>query len=147
MKLEGFSVSAMYEVRAPGLACDLHNDYDFVGCEVDAKRMTFLLSWRRVNASWVREGAPAVLEIEVFGVGQVRFKPASDSSESGGGQTVTFIGHLHPDQWEEMDGCLDAEALPDDFDFIVGFEDGAAIKIRGGRAQLRTGGRRAADEL
>jgi len=138
MKLEGFSFSAMYEVRAPGLGFDLHNDYDFIGFEFDSERMKFLLSWRRVGEGWVREGAPAVLEIEVCGFTRVRFKPASDSSESTGGQTLSFIGHLHPDQWEEMDGCLDAESAPDDYDFIVGLEDGAAIKIRGGWARLRT---------
>lgn len=143
MKLEGFCFSAMYEVRSPSLELDIHNDYDFIGFDCDSERINIVFSWKRINEEWVREGAPAVFEIEVCGFSRVRFKPASDASESTGGQTLSFIGHLHPDQWEEMDGGLDADSSPSDYDFIVGFENGAAIKIRGGRARLRTGQHRA----
>ena len=140
MRTEGFRFAKMHELKASDLELDLHNDYDFLGFESDMERKTLTLNWQRTEGEWVRESLPLAIEVEIRNFVRMKFRPAADSSALTGSQTLSFIGHLHPEEWDEMDGCLDDEHPPSDHDFIVGFEDGAAVKVRGGIAEIRLSG-------
>lgn len=59
----------------------------------------------------------------------MRLRPRLKTHASDGGRTLSFIGFLHPDQEEIMDGCVDEHEATEEFHFIVGFEDGGALKV------------------
>src|SRR3954463_16024954 len=100
---------------------DVHNDYKFSCFYYDASKQ-----WARLT--WAALSSDAALPLTFEGIRFIKIKEADDGYPRREAQSTSFIGFLHPDDIETMDGFL-----PDDGDeqahFIVGFQDSSAIKV------------------
>lgn len=52
-----------------------------------------------------------------------------DNDKNNGKETLSFIGYLHPNDVDLMDGCLDEDEANPTYHMIIAFEGGLAIKI------------------
>jgi hypothetical protein len=131
MKPIGFKVVGGYALETRGVFLDLHNDYEFTEYTADLENNLLRLSWQRLSREHLPPNLPQSLRLVVKGAERLRLLPTKDDRESGGARTVSFIGFLHVDQEQVMDGCVDYSEAGEEPDFIVGFEDESALKLFG----------------
>ena len=130
MKTLGFSFIDSYALKVQGEFIDLHNDCEFEGYFIDVAQGQLTLFWRRLDQQEV-SSAPRTFRFLVNGVRRIRVSPPRRDGELGAGRTVSFVGFLHVDQEEIMDGCVDYGEAGEGPDFIIGFEDESTPKVFG----------------
>lgn len=128
MKKLNFFVDSNHALDVDGHHIDLHNNFDLKNIEYSIKQNTLSLTWIKAIGDWVLtdefEDVQIVFESVSFLNVQTR---ASDKFADR--QTLSFLGYLHPQDTELMDGCLDESEATSEYHMIFAFEDGLAVKI------------------
>lgn len=129
MKKLNFSIVEAHAVEVDGLFLDLHNDFEFTGLSCDSELGRVSLFWERSRESCVTKGAPARLSIVFDAVSLFKVNFVSGGHGALEGRTLQFVGYLHPEDVETMNGCLDERESSDDFHIVFGFENGLSVKL------------------
>lgn len=129
MKLVNFKICDNYAISMGSIWLDLHNEYNFEGYRYDVTTNSVILLW---SLSGLGRPAEALLAqkvtIRFVGVDLLKTKLLSGADDSAGAGILSFLGFLHPDDLEIMDGCLTQEESGPAYHMIFRFENGLSIK-------------------
>ena len=128
MEKVNFLVDGNYALDVDGRHIDLHNNFDFESFEYSTKQNMLSVTWVKVIGDWVQIEVTEYVKIEFDNVVFLRIQ-AGDYDKNDDKKTLSFIGYLHPDDVDLMDGCLDESEANSNYHMIIAFEDGLAIKI------------------
>ena len=126
MNLVNFETSEGYAIRMGSTWIDLHNDYDFETCLYDTASRSAILSWvrsSRASSHLAQKVSLRFVDLRVFKVELLEGCVEPDDA-----RTLNFLGFLHPDDLEIMDGYLDQEESDPTYHMILRFEDGLSIR-------------------
>lgn len=129
MKRMNFSIEKNSSITVDGSSLDLHNDYDFLELNYEPRVSKVSLLWKKVEGDWVKETLSQKLRIVFNQVSIFKTQVNVDSNEQVDRLTLSFVGYLHPEDIDTMDGCLDELESNDSYHIIFGFENGLAIKL------------------
>lgn len=128
MKKTNFLIENNYALNIEGKHLDLHNNFDLIKLEYLITRNSFSLSWSRTNGEWVQPKDPEHIRIVFENVSFLKLSPSTSWNHEDQ-KTLSFIGYLHPEDAELMDGCLDENEADSTYHMIISFQDGFAIKV------------------
>lgn len=130
MKKLNFKIQSNHAIDIGNSILDLHNNYDFNGLTYNVPLNTIRFSWIKTDADWVPKDHPANIQVIFEGVKffKTYFNTTEQQAESDK-LTLSFVGYLHPDDVDIMDGCLDEKEASNEFHIIFSFENGLSIKI------------------
>jgi len=133
MEKINFLVDSNHALDIGGRHIDLHNNFDFKNIEYSTEKNILSLSWVKTKGDWVQsnefEGLQIVFEDVLF----LKIQ-GNVSSTLADRKTLSFIGYLHPEDEELMDGCLDESEANPTYHMIFSFENSLAIKIFSNKA-------------
>ena len=115
---------------------DLHNNFNFAGLTYEVSEQRIELEWYRVLGEWSRneryEKIKLIFDaVSVFCVhARDQAKPFSED------ECLSYIGYLHPDDMDVMDGFLPVDQSSDGCHIVLGFEGGLVIKLYSGVARI-----------
>jgi len=128
MEKINFLVDSNYALDVGGRHIDLHNNFDFESIEYSIRQNRLSMTWAKVTGDWVQIDVPEYVKIEFDNVVFLKIQTDSyDKNDDKG--TLSFIGYLHPEDVDLMDGCLDESEANSNYHMIIAFEGGLAIKI------------------
>lgn len=128
MEKVNFLVDNNYALDVDGRHIDLHNNFDFENVEYSIKKNRVSVSWVKTIGDWVQADEPEHVRIVFENVLFFKIQTGSSGTHKDR-RTLSFIGYLHPEDVELMDGCLDESEATFTYHMIFVFEDGLAIKI------------------
>lgn len=128
MEKLNYLVDSNYALDVDGRHIDLHNNYDFKSVKYSTRKNRVSVTWTKVTGDWVQKDVPEHVQIVFDNVAffKVRTDDYDKNNDKG---TLSFIGYLHPDDVDLMDGCLDEGEANSTYHMIIAFEGGLAIKI------------------
>lgn len=126
MRLDGFELRDGYILAFGEWELDLHNDYDVVEVSNQPSSSSARIIFRRNPGDWVNATQPESITMQFERVARF-LKKAGDPARATDGDTLQFIGFLHPDH-DVMDGYLEDLSDPSQ-DLILGLEDHSAVKV------------------
>ena len=127
MELRNFQIKDGYQVVISGFKLDVHNDYDFVDLEFNGTSRLVTMAWKKTNGGWVQKNTPEGFRL-IFESTELIYvtEPKTRISE---GETLSFVGFLHPEDFATMDGYLEHQDADRSWHMIFGFENGSSIKL------------------
>lgn len=128
MEKVNFLVDSNYALDVDGHHIDLHNNFDFESVEYSTKQNRVSLTWAKAIGDWVQIDVPANVKIVFDNVLLLKVQ-TDDCDKNDDKGTLSFIGYLHPEDVDLMDGCLDESEATSTYHMIIAFEGGLAIKI------------------
>ncbi len=128
MKKVNFLVDSNYALDVDGQHIDLHNNFDFESVEYSIRHNRVSLTWIKGTGNWVKTDAPENIKIVFDNVLLLKVQ-TDDYDKIDDKVTLSFIGYLHPEDVDLMDGCLDEGEATSAYHMIIAFEGGLAIKI------------------
>lgn len=129
MNLKNFKIKESYGIEYKGKFLDLHSNYDFIKFSYDVSSQAVFLEWNKSQGEWsVKEPFEKLImkfsSISIFAMrSRDRQKPFSEDN------CLSYIGYLHPDDFEVMDGFLPEKLANDSYHLVLGFESGMVIKL------------------
>lgn len=129
MILENFHIHNDVGLKIESHLVDLHSNYLFCGFSYVLMEKRVVLDWRKRDDHWAKEEPFARLrmifnDVSYFSVkSREQCKPFSEDS------CLAFIGYLHPEDKEIMNGFLPKEKAKGNYDMILVFESDFAIKL------------------
>lgn len=138
MKKINFLVDSNYALDVGGQHIDLHNNFDFKGLEYSTNSNQVCLSWIKSVGDWVPTDEVEGFKI-IFENALLLKVQGSISEVPSTRKNLSFIGYLHPEDVELMDGCLDESEATSDHHMIFVFENNFAIKIFSDTAEYKIG--------
>jgi hypothetical protein len=133
-----FELSQMITIVVGDLYLDLHNCFDFVGCEYRATEKKAWLKWQRGAGDWVAKDLPKKLTMSFEGVSNFAAQRRDDAmpfSEDNCVSSITFLPHELGDDFEAI--CPGHRSA--DEHLSIGFQSDAAIKIWAESVRLEIG--------
>lgn len=128
MEKVNFLVDGNYALNVDGHHIDLHNNFDLKNIEYSINQNRVSMLWTKTTGDWVRDDHVAQVRIVFENILYLKIQTGT-SGKYEGMETLLFIGYLHSDDEELMDGCLDESESTPAYHMICGFESGFAIKI------------------
>lgn len=128
MEQLNFNIGANYAICMGPIWLDLHNDYDFEKYEYDPHANNALFSWSRSKSRSAEPGTAQKLMLRFDKLTLSKTEYMADSSLVADATTLAFLGFLHPDDLNVMDGCLTQDESDSTYHIIFRFENGLAIK-------------------
>ena len=126
-----FSITSTIELASQGQSYDLHNDFDAIKVELDIANNLITIFWRSLRCQ------NALASIRFEGLQSLALKGFDISMPREEDRRLSFMGYLHPDDVEIMDGFLPEEGPMKDSPMIFCFEGGLAIKVFAISAEFR----------
>ena len=128
MNLTNFAIEANYAIRSGKHWFDLHNDYDFSEFKYNPSINCAILCWvkSKLNAKNTQKITKITLNFIKVLVLKTEFGVVSEKCSDA--NTLAFVGFLHPDDLEVMNGCLTQDESDASYHLIFQFESGLAIK-------------------
>lgn len=145
MRLENFRMASSTVLEFDGVYIDLHSNYDFCGLSYDVSDKCVVLKWKRCSGLWaegdIYKSVDLVFNsVQVFGVRpRCNDKPFSEDDSLG------YMGYLHPDDIDVMDGFLFPEQARGNYHLIFGFESDLVVKLYSESVELMAGGGKGLD--
>lgn len=129
MKIENFSIPDSVAIDFQGCYLDLHNNYDFSGLtyEVDSQRVT--LKWSKSDGEWAEKEVYSGLSLVFDSVSVFSVSPRASEQPFSEDNCLSYIGFLHPDDIDLMDGFLPPENAGDTYHLVFGFDSGQVVKL------------------
>ena len=128
MKKINFFIDGNHALVVDGNYIDLHNNFDFEYFKYSVKQNKVTISWIKAVGDWVQADEYKKISMIFENIILLRMKNESiDISRER--STLLFIGYLHPEEINFMDGCLDEKEATSLYHLILSFEDGFTIKI------------------
>jgi len=128
MKLSNFEIGDNYAINMGSTWLDLHNDYDFETYQYDATTNSVFLLWVRSKLRPSETSAAQKIVVRFTDVKLLKTDFSVSTVASADAETLTFLGFLHADDLEIMDGCLTQEESDSTYHMIFRFESGLSIK-------------------
>jgi hypothetical protein len=128
MKLSNFEIGDNYAISMDSAWLDLHNDYDFKTYQYDATTSSAVLLWVRSKLGPSETSLAQNIAVRFVNVKLLKIELLAGAAISADAETLSFLGFLHPDDLEVMDGCLTQEESDSTYHMIFRFENGLSIK-------------------
>ena len=131
--IRNFLVTSEICVETNGVRFDLHNDFEFMGFRFDAVMSVLSLKWQEVNSKDRKFLAIDFVDLKYLALdGLDADMPRKED------KTLSFIGYLHQDSPEVMDGFLPEEMASPTHHLIIKFLGGLTIKVFSASALITT---------
>jgi hypothetical protein len=127
VKITNFNIEKGHAISCGSYWIDLHNDYLLEEMRYDVLARVFRAAWRCSSPSQLNGGAAVSLVFAEVSLLMIQHHNAAAQNPDAAG-TLSFIGFLHPDSKDVMDGYLDTSESNESYHFIMGFEGGLAVK-------------------
>ena len=127
MRLVNFSIYKNYLLKIEQIEIDMHNDFDFKGHQFHEQKKVLKLKFSKSTGKWVHKIEVNNFALLFEGVDFWKEKAGKKDSSRQDQETVEFIGYLHPDEIDVMDGFLDSYVK--NYHMIIGFSNNGAIKV------------------
>jgi len=101
---------------------DLHNEYDLTSHTYNEELKEAQFTWRKVNES--KQITLCFRDVTLY-----KTNPRDPSIPESEDLTISFIGFLHPDEIDVMDGYASNSDFIAGNHFIIGLESEAAFKV------------------
>ncbi len=128
MKMSNFEIGDNYAISMGSIWLDLHNDYDFETYWYDATTNSTVLLWVLSKQHPPEVSLAQKISIRFTSVKLLKTDLLTDAEISADAETVAFLGFLHPDDLDVMDGCLTQRESDSTYHMIFRFENGLSIK-------------------
>lgn len=115
-----FSIASTVDIFSGGQSYDLHNDFDFIGANFEAPSSHLTLLWAN-NREEIRICFQSVKFLRMNGFDEAM--PREEDSR------LSFMGYLHPDDVDLMDGFLTEDLAGEKYHVIFCFEGGLSMKV------------------
>lgn len=129
MKLSNFEVLSDTSLRIGNRAVNLHSDYEFLGFEFCNRSRSLELRWSKFNESWVSKDAISKLSLRFSNVSVLSMRSRDPDRPFWEDQSLEFMGFLHPEDLETMDGFLPPSCALDGYHLIFAFHGAFSIKV------------------
>ncbi len=116
---------------------DLHSNYDFKSLSYDIQNKTIELGWTKCAGDWAKDEIYQGLKLVFSCVYVFSVRPRDNDKSFSEDDCLSFLGYLHPDDLELMDGFLPLEKAGKNYDLFLGFESGLAIKLYAEAVELQ----------
>ncbi|MEP4149962.1 MAG: hypothetical protein ABJL73_01580 [Lentilitoribacter sp.] len=128
MEKINFSVDSNYALNIGGQHIDLHNNFDFRNLEYLSEENALSVSWVKTKGDWVQSNEAENLQIVFEDVLFLKIQ-GNVSNTLADRKNLSFIGYLHPEDEDLMDGCLDESEANSTYHMIFAFENSLIVKI------------------
>ncbi|MBU3057894.1 hypothetical protein [Pseudomonas indica] len=129
MRLENFKIIDSIAIEYGGYYLDLHNNFNFVGLVYDVPRQRIELEWNKNLGEWSRNERYEKIKLTFDAVSVFCVRARDQAKPFSEDECLSYIGYLHPDDMDVMDGFLPVGQSSDDYHVILGFEGGLVIKL------------------
>lgn len=129
MKKTNFHIEDNCYILIKNSALDLHNDFSFVGMHYYPIENQIKLYWVKQKGDWIASDLPNMLELVFDDISFYKTSFNCINNRLEDASVLAFIGYLHPNDIEVMDGCLDEKESDESYYMILGFENGFSVKI------------------
>ena len=99
----------------------VENNFDFKNLEYSTEKNILSLFWVKTKGDWVQSNEFEDIQIVFEDVLFLKIQ-GNASSTLADRKTLSFIGYLHPEDEELMDGCLDESEANPTYHMIFAFE-------------------------
>jgi hypothetical protein len=127
MQWQDFEIADMHAIKSGTALLDLHNDYDFQSICFNASTNSVSLSWKRA-AVYSPAAVATHITVRFENVQIFKTELLQVSAVATDSLVLNFVGFLHPDDLNVMDGCLLQEETDASYHAIFCFENGLSIK-------------------
>jgi len=128
---KNFSIISSIEVVKAGDSFDLHNDFDLSKLEIDFQKNNLSLLWLSRSSSSCLQLSIVFKQIKYFNA--LGFDEEMPRAED---RRLSFLGYLHPEDVNIMNGFLPEESYADGHHIIFSFEGGLTLKLLAEIAEL-----------
>jgi len=128
MELLNFEIGDNYAIKMGSTWLDLHNDYYFEACQYDAATNSVVFLWVRSKLRSSDTVVAQKLAVRFANIKFLKTELLAGATATADANTLTFLGFLHPDDQEVMDGCLTQEESDSTYHMIFRFENGLSVK-------------------
>lgn len=129
MRAENFLVIDSVAIEYDGSYLDLHNNFDFTALTYEVSTRRVALEWRKNSGEWARNENYEKFKLLFENVSVFYVYTRNSSKPFSEDDCLSYIGYLHPDDVELMEGFLPPEQSGNDYHLIFGFESGLVIKL------------------
>lgn len=126
MRLSNFEIRDGYAIVVDGRVLDLHNDFDFEEFRYDVVANRATLAW---TATGTRVSGGRRFSLNFDSVDFLKVEGPGSDHEPDDARVLAFLGFLHPDQADVMDGFLEKNDGDGTYHMIIALESNLAIKI------------------
>ena len=127
MRIDNFKVEKGHAISRGPHWIDLHNDYVLEDIKYDEMARVLRVAWRCSRPSPLNDGASICLVFQSVSLLIMVYREIA-GRDPGDPGVLSFVGFLHPDSTDVMDGYLDAAEADESYHFIIGFERGLSVK-------------------
>jgi Na+-transporting NADH:ubiquinone oxidoreductase subunit NqrF len=129
MKRLNFKIVDSISLQVSDKHFDLHNDFDFLSFNYTLNSRQFVMNWQKSSGSWVAANLPAQLSLLFSNVAYLAISPRDPEMPYSEDSCLSFLGYLRPEDKIVMDGFLPEEMAQNDYDLILVFQSGLAVKV------------------
>ncbi|QDO85226.1 hypothetical protein FM037_20765 [Shewanella psychropiezotolerans] len=129
MLLENFKIVDSIAIEFTGTFLDLHSNFDFVKLAYNIEERTVELDWKKCSGEWAKLEQYKKLKLVFKSVDIFRVNPRDSEKPFSEDDCLSYIGYLHPDDLNLMEGFLPSEQSEDNYHMVLGFESGLVLKI------------------
>lgn len=122
-----FSIASTIDILSGSQLYDLHNDFDFMGINFEVSSSYLTLLWANN-----REELRICFQLVKF----LRMKGFDEAMPRQEDSRLSFMGYLHPDDVDLMDGFLTEDLASENHHLIFCFEGGLSMKVFAASAEF-----------
>lgn len=129
MNLVNFKIADSIAIESGAQYFDLHSNYDFRGFAFNTKDNSLTLEWTKCTGAWAEKENVNFLKMMFDKVSVFAVKSRDIDIPSSENETLAYVGFLHPDDTELMEGFLPPEYNSGEHHLVFGFESELVIKV------------------
>lgn len=129
MRAENFFIIGSVAIEYNGSYLDLHNNFDFTALSYEVSTRRVVLEWNKNLGEWARAENYERLKLLFENVSIFCIHPRNSSQPFSEDDCLSYIGYLHPDDIELMEGFLPPEQSENNYHLVLSFESGLVIKL------------------
>ncbi|MES2822751.1 MAG: hypothetical protein V4732_04045 [Pseudomonadota bacterium] len=129
MILKNFKIEESHGIEYEGKFLDLHSNYDFVKFSYDISCQSVALYWNKSEEDWAVKEPFENLRLQFNSISIFAVRSRDDKKPFSEDDCLSYIGYMHPDDIEIMNGFLPKKMANDKYHLVLGFESGMAIKL------------------
>ena len=138
MKADNFSVADSVAIEYEGCYFDLHNNYDFTGLTYEVNSQRVILEWSKGESEWAEKEIYSSLKLVFDFVSIFNVTSRISGQPFSADDCLSYMGYLHPDDIDLMDGFLPRENADESYHLVFGFEGGQVVKLYAETVKLLT---------
>lgn len=136
MQAKNFKVVDSTGIEFLGQFLDLHSNYDFTSVSYDVCNKSVEMCWKKCSGSWAENEKYQKLKLKFSSVSVFSVRPRDGEKPFSEDDCLSYLGFLHPDDLDLMDGFLPPDKSEDGFHLVFGFESELVIKLYADSVEL-----------